>query len=131
MNLIEALKLADGKPVTHKSWNCDSCFTFAENGQIIWERSCTPVCLRKDDFFSDDWYVVEPKSKIEEAIEREVVEFYNRPMNEVESTGGKIPQILRRIVNVTLDEAKEALFSEGFTSGRQVEKVIDALKVKE
>ena len=131
MNLIEALKAANGKPVKRSIGKlslivgtCDSLCWFNPTGDstIAYGMYCS-------DILADDWYVVEPKSPTEEAIEREVVEFYNRPMNEVESTGGKIPQILRRIVNLTLDEAKKAVSAS--VLNEEAKRRIDALKVKE
>lgn len=86
-----------------------------------------------EQLFADDWYVVEPKSPIEEAIEREMVAFYGLPVEKIIDGGGVFPAIINRIVNLTLDEAKKAAWGNGTieSAGRHCgSERIDALKVK-
>lgn len=134
MNLIEALKQANGKPVRRSRsklalivGTCNSLCWFKPTGDstIAYGMYC-------DDLLADDWYVVEPKSKIEEAIERELESWYGCSMKSITDGAGTIPPMIRRIVNIALDEAKKCnkqTFCE--ICEKQFAERIDALKAKE
>lgn len=81
--------------------------------------------------FDKRWMVVQPKSPIEEAIERESKRAV--AMNDVngEAACWRVSAAMRRVVNLTLDEAKKAVGEQLKNSDWIVGKAIDALKVKE
>lgn len=135
MDLIQALKKADGKPVMRESWPNLSHENgiIIRNGWLDWKVSKADQGFHQDNILADDWYVVEPKSPIEEAIEREVSTYWAGISN-----SGKVVRELEssmsRIVNLTLDEAKKAAWGNGTieSAGRHCgSERIDALKVKE
>lgn len=80
------------------------------------------------DYLSDESLTIaQPKSAIEEAIDREVAGGVYMPNGDVQFR-------MRRIVNITLDEAKKAVSNYGDCGYscvvREAHKRIDALKVK-
>ena len=97
MNLIEALKEANGKLVSRKTITKGSTIQEVD-GAIVWNDVAIGKCesFRADAFLADDWYVVEPKSKIEEAREREV---------QIYVDGGSLRSSMNRLINVALEEA--------------------------
>ena len=141
MNLIEALKQANGKPVRRKGWGNDgSALIMKCDGDLIWAASKDIATLCRDSFLADDWCVVEPKSKIEEAIEREVADYFG--VSPMESHRSQVAEAMRRVVNLALDEAKKAAWGQNISmcdgdmekcvlSPKYVGERIDALKVKE
>lgn len=76
MNLIEALREAKGKPVRRELWDAMNPdpnkringVSFS-GAKLTWYGD-NVTYLSKENFLADDWYIVAPKSKIEEAIER-------------------------------------------------------------
>lgn len=129
MNLIEALKQADGKPVARKKWGESGCTVSLGEEKIVWGNRAA-YGMYCNDLLADDWYVVEPKSKIEEAIEREDYDERNNPVST------PLKSRMRRIVNIALDEAaKVTRNTDGSTcecpTCTEVLRHIHALKVKE
>jgi hypothetical protein len=126
MNLIEALKKADGKRVARLSWNEDTkhygvVFSGSGNRPLVYGNDVGAWEPTMEQLFADDWYVVEPQSLIEQAIDVEFRGIQNAMVS------------VRRIVNLTLDEAKKAAWGNGTieSAGRHCgSERIDALKVK-
>lgn len=130
MNLIEALREADGKKVSRKAWSPNMDCWFLECGQLKTTYGNAEPHTCKDNLLADDWYVVEPKSKIDEAIEREVADYFG--VSPMESHRSQVAEAMRRVVNLALDEAKKCnkqTFCE--ICEKQFAERIDALKVKE
>lgn len=130
MNLIEALRQANGNPVARKEWGKSGCTVSVGKEKIVWGNHAT-YGMYCDDLLADDWYVVEPKSKIEEAIEREVKVFWNNEKAET-MYSMDTKSMLRRVVNLALDEAADTLQSladDGYVAKAVFE--ISKLKVKE
>ena len=140
MNLIEALKQANGKPVKREGLSMVYSFRGATLVSVFGARET--FCPSEDWLLADDWYVVEPKSKIEEAIEREVDKnmLGNRPAMLV--CREDLMRHIARIVNLALDEAKKAAWGKNISmcdgdmekcvlAPKYVGERIDAIKVKE
>ena len=128
MNLIEALRQANGKPIRRKGWDANAVGLVVNHFDFLaWAEgpAATVNMSVSNNILADDWYVVEPKSKIEEAIEREL-EAVHYLIN------GPAHKIINRVVNLALDEAKKCnkqTFCE--ICEKQFAERIDALKVKE
>lgn len=130
MNLIEALKAANGKPIRRRVWTAhQDAIEVSEGGaRLLWDSTNETYAPQLESLLADDWYVVEPKSKIEEAIEREAYDERNNPVST------PLSKRMCRIVNLTLDEAMRAMSADGTWEYVHVEfakQRIDALKVKE
>ena len=139
MNLIECLKKADGKPVRRESWVGSDCSLqiIRKGNSMYWLggsgedwREARIGFFADSALFADDWYVVEPKSRIEEAIDLGVDAM---PFSMYQKEKDAYSLTMRRIVNLTLDEAKKACIdkmSNVDTLKRDLPIAIDALKVK-
>lgn len=132
MNLIETLKKADGKPVRRAMW--DTFSWTIPNYRIVGKQvkkdtsEDSRISSHVDDLLADDWYVVEPKSKIEEAIERECLGVLNQSFHQ-----DAIRKILSRVANAVIDEAiaLEKRASESGWGYSLCIQHLEALKLKE
>lgn len=79
MDLIQALKKADGKPVARNEWGKSSTKLSMGDGWLIWGESGTKYGMYRDDLFADDWYVVE---LLDDVIEREAEAAYHALCND-------------------------------------------------
>lgn len=145
MNLIEALKKADGKPVAREDWKKGDpslrlvrvdCNMFWYGGAGEDRREARLQYFSNSALLADDWYVVEPKSPIKEAIEREVEAVREQQLftKSVQDDKAVVADAMRRIVNLTLDEAKQAVNPNSRNMivlyDIEISNRIDALKVK-
>lgn len=126
MNLIEALKQANGKPVRRKAWagsRDDDAGLVCIGTDLKWTNGGPLATFSPTAILADDWYVVEPKSKIEEAIERELNGNINFDDWRV---------AMRRVVNLALDEAANVVGcpSSSGLEGKYRDEIL-ALKLKE
>lgn len=124
MNLIEALKQADGKPVARKEWGESGCTVSLGEEKIVWGNRAA-YGMYCNDLLADDWYVVQPQSKIEEAIERECQTF-------CWDYSGNSKKLINRIVNLALDEAANVVGcpSSSGLEGKYRDEIL-ALRLKE
>lgn len=128
MNLIETLRQANGKPISRPGFSPEGISSIDGKGIMLWTKcdSIGNVAVwhpTVDALLADDWYVVEPKSKIEEAIEWEAVNARGA------STISSAEAAMRRVVNLALDEAKSHLLDPKMSG--MIKDIIDGLKVKE
>lgn len=132
MNFIEVLKLANGNPVSRRAWSKDIYLKESVDKSLAWNTGTT-YGMYVDDILSDDWYVVAPKSKIEEAIKLEVNEYCRWTSISTDGECSKHLSLnMHHVANAAIDEVIDTMEADfGGRLNKQSREKLESLKLGE